>query len=97
MICGFLLLLEVAEKIVGIDLLYWYSLALGVIAVGLVAGLYRVMGDLLNWTSRIAQYVSGIYFLITVSTTLPHARMRTSSCSRPWILSPIKASGSLPV
>jgi hypothetical protein len=97
MIYGFLLLLEVAEEIVGIDLRYWYSLALGEIAVRLVAGLYRVMCDLLNWISRIAQYVGGIYFIITVSTMLPHARMRTSSCLRSWILSPIKASGSLPV
>jgi hypothetical protein len=57
------------------DFLYWHSLALGVIAVGFVAGLlYWVMGDPLNWTTRAAQYVGGIYFLITVSTTVRATR-----------------------
>jgi hypothetical protein len=58
-----------------VSFLYWYSLALGVIAVGFVAGLlYWVMGDPLNWTTRAAQYVGGIYFLITVSTTVRATR-----------------------
>jgi len=50
-------------------ILYWYSLALALIAVGLSAVfLQRAVGGPIGWTGRSAQYLSGIYFLIAVLT-----------------------------
>jgi len=48
-------------------ILYWYSLALALIAVGLSAVfLQRAVGGPIGWTGRSAQYLGGIYFLIAV-------------------------------
>lgn len=49
------------------DVLYWYSLALALIAIGLFAvSIQKVVGSPLGWAGRTAQYVGGMYFLITV-------------------------------
>ena len=45
--------------------LYWYSLAIFLYAVGLSGAFEAVeLGDVLQWVSRIALYVGGIYFLL---------------------------------
>ncbi len=45
--------------------IYWYSLALGLITLSLVAAAFTLrLGDTINWVSRIAFYLSGIYFLM---------------------------------
>jgi len=50
-------------------ILYWYSLALALIAVGLSAVfLQRAVGGPIGWTGRSAQYLGCIYFLISVLT-----------------------------
>lgn len=47
------------------DVIYWYSLALGLITLSLVAAAFTLtLGDTINWVSRIAFYLSGIYFLM---------------------------------
>ena len=44
--------------------LYWYSLGLGMFALGLVV-VYTVtnIGSLINWVGRVSQYIAGLYFL----------------------------------
>jgi PAS domain S-box-containing protein len=45
--------------------LYWYSLALGMIAIGLLGIMIEsVYASLLSWTGLMAQYLSGVYMLI---------------------------------
>lgn len=52
-------------------ILYWYCLGLALLALSLVDGLFvRAIGDVLNWTSRITLYMSGVYFLLLVLTNL---------------------------
>jgi len=59
------------------DLLYWYSLALAMIASGFFAIFFsRVSGSPVAWAGRCAQYVGGIYFLIAVLTTIRGARTK---------------------
>jgi signal transduction histidine kinase len=51
-------------------ILYWYSLALGLISLSLVAAFLTMsFGDIINWVSRIALYLSGVYFLLAFLTT----------------------------
>ncbi|MFQ6067782.1 MAG: PAS domain S-box protein, partial [bacterium] len=53
------------------DFLYWYSLALALIAVGLSVGfLEKAVGSPIGWGGGFAQYLGGIYFLIAVSTVI---------------------------
>jgi len=48
-------------------ILFWYSMALALTATGLAASFFgRAAGDPIAWVSRIAIYLGGIYFLITV-------------------------------
>lgn len=52
------------------DFLYWYSLSLTLFAVGLFAVfLQRGVGEPLGWTGRTAQYLGGIFLLISVLTS----------------------------
>ena len=45
----------------------WYSLGLGLIAVGLLGVSFEArIGDPLNWTGRTAQYLGGIYMAVAV-------------------------------
>lgn len=58
-------------------LLYWYSLALGLIAVGLSAVfLQKAVGSPLGWAGRSAQYLGGIYFFIAVLTAIRGIRTK---------------------
>lgn len=48
-------------------ILYWYSLALALYGIALVAAFFTIrLGDIMNWTSRLAIYLSGTYFLLAV-------------------------------
>jgi len=59
------------------EFLYWYSLALALIAVGLSAVfLQKAVGSPIGWAGRSAQYLGGIYFLIAVLTALRGARAK---------------------
>jgi len=52
------------------DILYWYGLAMALIAVGLAAFfLQRVVGGPIGWVGRLAQYVGSVYFLVAVLAT----------------------------
>ncbi|GKT09838.1 PAS domain S-box protein [Desulforhabdus sp. TSK] len=49
----------------------WYGLGLGLIAVGMVGvSLQTRFGSLLNWVSRSAQYMGGIYMLVAILTSV---------------------------
>ncbi|HUK84774.1 MAG TPA: PAS domain S-box protein, partial [Candidatus Acidoferrum sp.] len=48
-------------------ILYWYSLALALFGLAMVAAYFTVkLGDPMNWLSRITIYLSGIYFIIAL-------------------------------
>jgi PAS domain S-box-containing protein len=48
-------------------ILYWYSLAVALFGLAMVAAYFTVkLGDPLNWLSRITIYLSGIYFIIAL-------------------------------
>ena len=60
-----------------VDFLYWYSLALALIAVGLSAVfLQTAVGSPLGWAGRSAQYLGGVYFFIAVITAIRGARAK---------------------
>ncbi len=49
------------------EVLYWYSLALVLFAVGLFGvALQPQFSDSLSWMGRIAQYIGGVYFMIAL-------------------------------
>lgn len=53
------------------DILYWYSLALTLFALGfLCVFLIQTSGNPLTWTGRCTQYVGGLYLLIAVLATV---------------------------
>lgn len=54
------------------DLLFWYSLALALIPVGLLGSI--IAGASIGWPARIVSYLAGIYFLIAVLTTIRRPR-----------------------
>ena len=59
------------------DFLYWYSLALALIAIGLSAMfLQKAVGGPIGWAGRSAQYFGSIYFLIAVLTAIRGAPTR---------------------
>ena len=48
-------------------ILYWYSLAIALFGLAMVAAYFTVkLGDPMNWLSRITIYLSGIYFIIAL-------------------------------
>ncbi len=52
------------------DLLYWYSLGLGLVAIGSFAVLtLTTPDDLHHWAARSAYYLSGVYFIVANLTT----------------------------
>ena len=60
-----------------VDFLYWYSLALSLIAVGLSAVfLQTAVGSPIGWAGRSAQFLGGIYFFIAVLTVARGARAK---------------------
>ncbi|MEE8416363.1 MAG: MASE3 domain-containing protein, partial [Desulfobacterales bacterium] len=61
----------------GADFLYWYSIALVFIAIGLSCIFFqRSVGSPIGWAGRAAQYLSGIYFLLAVLTAVKDVRTR---------------------
>ncbi len=61
------------------DVLWWYSLALSLIAVGQFAYmLQKSVGSPLSWTGSIATYLAGIYFLIAVLIPVRESSTKTA-------------------
>ncbi|KCZ71447.1 PAS domain S-box [Candidatus Methanoperedens nitroreducens] len=56
--------------------IYWYSLGLAIIAVGLTLAPLATPGDPLNWLGRIAQYLGSAYFLVAAVSVLKEARAK---------------------
>lgn len=57
-----------------VSLLYWYSLAVALIATGLFAHLLLRVTDVpIQWMGRFAYYMSGVYLLISILTTFKSA------------------------
>lgn len=63
-----------------VDFLYWYSLALALIAAGLSAVfLQKAVGCPIGWAGRSAQYLAGVYFFVAVLTVTRGARAKGTS------------------
>jgi len=59
------------------NVLYWYSLALGLTTLGLVGiAVMKVVGSPIAWAGRTAQYFGGIYFLIAALSGLREAHRK---------------------
>ena len=57
-------------------ILFWYSMALALTATGIGSSFFgRTVGDPIAWASRIAIYLGGIYFLITVWSAFHPSRI----------------------
>jgi PAS domain S-box-containing protein len=64
--------------------IFWYCLALSLICIALVASLLTMhIGSPMNWVSRIALYLSGIYFLIALFN--PEVKQTNEDASGRWI------------
>lgn len=65
-------LLQVLNRDGALAFARWYSLALYLLAVGLVGVLLqKTTGSFLGWTGRFAQYLGGLYMLVAVFRTEP--------------------------
>jgi hypothetical protein len=54
-------------------ILYWYSLGLALVAVGLSAVfLQEEVGDPIGWVGRLSQYLGGVYFMVAVLVSGVH-------------------------
>lgn len=63
------IILWISAKDLRLSSLYWYSIALGLISIGLTAVMIQHrLGDFLNWTGRSAQFLGGIYMIIAAFT-----------------------------
>ncbi len=57
------------------EFLYWYSLALGLLAIGLLIVFFqKVVGGPIGWVGRGAQYLGAIYFIFAVLAAMRSAR-----------------------
>ena len=57
--------------------LYWYGLALALLALTMLSFLFgRMAADPIIWTGRCARYVAGIYFIIALASANREARER---------------------
>ncbi|MCX9009726.1 MAG: ATP-binding protein [Candidatus Methanoperedens sp.] len=56
--------------------LYWYSLGLAIISIGLTLAPLATPGSPLNWLGRISQYLGSIYFLVAAVSVLKEARAK---------------------
>lgn len=66
-----------------IGFLLWYGMALFAMGTGLVPiAFVRTIGGILSWTGRSLQYLSGVYLLIAVWTTVRTARYRGVSLEK---------------
>lgn len=60
------------------QIVYYYALALALIAIGLLGtAMYKTPNALFNWTARLAQYLSGFYFLVGVLSVRKAAKFAT--------------------
>lgn len=65
------------------QVLYWYSLGLLLFGLALIAGVLTwKIGDVMNWTARVATYLSSVYFLIAVLS--PQTQLTTEGYSGKW-------------
>ncbi|MBI4333375.1 MAG: PAS domain S-box protein [Chloroflexi bacterium] len=65
------------------DFLYWYSLGLLLVSLGLSASAFsRNLGDLMGWLSKGAQYLAGIYFFVAVAAAVREVRSRKARFER---------------
>ena len=63
--------------------LYWYGLAIFLIATGLAAVLMQTaVGSPIGWVGRIAQYLGGIYLLAAAIVTVRQAHMTDTSVDK---------------
>lgn len=59
------ILLSKSAKALNLTSLKWYSIALGLLSIGLFAVmLQHRLGDFLNWTGRSAQFLGGAYMIV---------------------------------
>ncbi len=66
-----------------VDFFYWYSLALSLIAIGLVAiFLQNSVGSGIGWAGRVAQYIAGFYFLWAIRDVFTDARKKGLSMEK---------------
>lgn len=57
------------------EFLYWYSLALGLLAIGLLIVFFqKVVGGPIGWVGWVAQYLGAVYFIFAVLAALRSAR-----------------------
>ena len=65
--------------------LYWYSLALVLLAIALFgSALYTTPNGLVNWGARLSQYLGGICFLAAVLVSRREQKMGNASFSEKW-------------
>jgi PAS domain S-box-containing protein len=63
------------------SIVYWYSLGLALIGIGLLDVLIEpTLGTLLSWTGRAAQYVGCVFFVVAALSKLPR-----SSVNENWV------------
>ncbi len=66
-----------------VEFLFWYALALFAMGAGLlIISMAPIVGGVVSWCGRAFQYVSGIYFLIAVWSTVRTTRYRGISLER---------------
>ena len=57
------------------DIIWWYSLGLGLIAISQASFfLSKVPGDLISWAGRFATCLGSVYFLTVVVSAVPTRR-----------------------
>lgn len=65
--------------------LYWYSLALGLLAIALFGtATYITPNGVFNWIARVVQYIGCLYFLASLLTTRGPDTIADSSFSQKW-------------
>lgn len=68
---------------------YWYSLALGLLAISLLGvAVMPITNGLLNWTARFAEYLAGLYFLaslLSVRKNVNFVPSQSEGLSQGWI------------
>lgn len=63
------IMLSISSKDLNLNSFYWYSIALGLISIGILGVMIMERaGDILNWTGRSAQFLGGAYMTIAAFT-----------------------------
>ena len=69
-------LLKANERAARLPFTFWYSLALLMLAVGLFGVMIQLsLGSVVNWLSRTAQWLGGIYLLLAALASLRQAQL----------------------